>query len=419
MRRGKRYIILVDDEAIILSVLSLHVKSFLPEGIELLTANSGESALEKLTPLIEEGGELICVISDYMMYPMRGSELLGHLELLSPASKKIMLTGQADLQAVSEVLSKARLFRYIEKPWEPKDLELTVLEAIRMYDNETELANRTQELEILHKELEQKVIDRTAELNQKNEELRQGLQYARFVQECFLPNHTDAWDVLPQLHVFSTSAEAVSGDFYWYKNLGDSVLIAQGDCTGHGLAGALLTVLVSDLLSEKTSHVKGEVNVKEIVTETVIDLKKRLRRDVQYSDMVAGFDLVLMHVDLNSGNANWGSLNSNLMLVNERNEVEIISKSKGFLHLDLEQTEVAGGSLNISGKHVVMCSDGLYDQIGELTNKRLRMSGLIQWIESGQVFLENKCGIDDLFATWKGSQDQTDDATWVSFQLSN
>jgi hypothetical protein len=34
-------------------------------------------------------------------------------------------------------------------------------------------------------------------------------------------------------------------------------------------------------------------------------------------------------------------------------------------------------------------------------------------------FLENKCGIDDLFATWKGSQDQADDATWVSFQLSN
>jgi serine phosphatase RsbU (regulator of sigma subunit) len=417
LKRGKRYIILVDDEAIILSVLSLHVKSFLPEGIELLTANSGESALEQIIPIIEKNGELICVISDYMMYPMRGSELLGRLEILSPASKKIMLTGQADLQAVSEVLSKARLFRYIEKPWEPKDLELTVLEAIHMYDNETELAKRTHELEILHKELEQKVIDRTAELNQKNEELRQGLQYARFVQECFLPNHTDAWDILPRLHVFSTSAEAVSGDFYWYKNLGDSVLIAQGDCTGHGLAGALLTVLVSDLLSEKTSHVNDTVEVKEIVSGTVYDLKKRLRRDVQYSDMVAGFDLALMHVNLKTGDAEWGSLNSNLMLVNEKNEVEVISKSKGFLHINLEQTEVAGGSLNIRGKRVVMCSDGLYDQIGEESNKRLRMNGLIQWIESGQVFSDGKCGIDKLFQDWKGTQEQTDDATWVSFEL--
>ncbi len=417
MVKGKRYVILVDDEAIILSVLSLHVKSFLPEGIELLTANSGESALEKLTPLLQDGGELLCVISDYMMSPMRGSELLGHLEVLAPSSKKIMLTGQADLQAVSEVLNKARLFRYIEKPWEPKDLELTVLEAINMYDNETELARRTQELEILHKELEQKVIDRTAELNQKNEELRQGLQYARFVQECFLPNHTDAWDVLPNFHVFSTSAEAVSGDFYWYKNLGHSVLIAQGDCTGHGLAGALLTVLVSDLLSEKTSATHDKVNVREVVADTVFDLKKRLRRDVQYSDMVAGFDLALMHIDLNSGDAEWGSLNSNLMLVKEDNKVEIISKSKGFLHLDLEQTEIAGGRLNIRGKRVVMCSDGLYDQIGEVSNKRLRMGGLIQWIEDGQVFSENKCSIDELFAAWKGTQEQTDDATWVSFQL--
>ena len=159
--------------------------------------------------------------------------------------------------------------------------------------------------------------------------------------------------------------------------------------------------------------------MKDIVSGTVYDLKKRLRRDVQYSDMVAGFDLALMHVNLKTGDAEWGSLNSNLMLVNENNEVEIISKSKGFLHLDLEQTDVAGGKVNIKGKRVVMCSDGLYDQIGEVSNKRLRMSGLIQWIESGQVFLDNKCGIDDLFATWKGSQDQTDDATWVSFQLSN
>jgi serine phosphatase RsbU (regulator of sigma subunit) len=197
------------------------------------------------------------------------------------------------------------------------------------------------------------------------------------------------------------------------------VLIAQGDCTGHGLAGALLTVLVSDLLSEKTSATHDKVDVRSVVSDTVFDLKKRLRRDVQYSDMVAGFDLVLLHVNLETGDTSWGSLNSNLMLVNDNNEVEIISKSKGFLHLDLEQTEVAGGHLNIKGKRVVMCSDGLYDQIGEVSNKRLRMSGLIQWIESGQVFLENKCGIDDLFAAWKGSQDQTDDATWVSFQLNH
>jgi serine phosphatase RsbU (regulator of sigma subunit) len=174
---------------------------------------------------------------------------------------------------------------------------------------------------------------------------------------------------------------------------------------------------VSDLLSEKTSATHDKVNVREVVADTVFDLKKRLRRDVQYSDMVAGFDLALMHIDLNSGDAEWGSLNSNLMLVNKDNKVEIISKSKGFLHLDLEQTEIAGGRLNLKGKRVVMCSDGLYDQIGEVTNKRLRMGGLIQWIEDGQVFLENKCNIDELFAAWKGTQEQTDDATWVSFQL--
>jgi len=416
MRIQRKVILLVDDEAIILSVLSVHVKSFLPTGLELLTASNGEDALMIARSLKESQDELICVISDYMMYPMNGSILLGHLEDIFPESKKIMLTGQADLAAVTDVLSRARLFRYIEKPWEPKDLELTVLEAINMYNSEVELRRTTQELAILNKELERKVEDRTAELNQKNEELKQGLQYARFVQECFLPNHRILSKHMNDLCVFSTSSEAVSGDFYWHKEKSDCNYIALGDCTGHGLAGALLTVLVSDLLDDKIGD--PNLNLQEAVGEVVQDLKRRLNTSVRYSEMAAGFDLAILKIDKNSKQVDWASLNGNILLIDTENKVESIAKSKGFLHLPGDTLIVASGSFNGNEKRIAMFSDGLYDQIGEETNKRLRLSGLIQWIEDGHVFSSGStCEIESLFNAWKGNQEHTDDASWLSFTL--
>ena len=416
MRTPRRVILLIDDEAIILSVLSVHVNSFLPSGLELLTASNGEEALAIAHTLKEAQDELICVISDYMMYPMNGSILLGHLEDIFPESKKIMLTGQADLAAVTDVLSRARLFRYIEKPWEPKDLELTVLEAINMYNSEVELRRTTQELAILNKELERKVEDRTAELNQKNEELKQGLQYARFVQECFLPNHRILSKHVKDLCVFSTSSEAVSGDFYWHKEKADCNYIALGDCTGHGLAGALLTVLVSDLLDDKIGD--SHLNIQEALGEVVQDLKRRLNTSVRYSEMAAGFDLAILKIDKNSKQVDWASLNGNILLIDAENKVESIAKSKGFLHLPGDTLIVASGSFNGNEKRIAMFSDGLYDQIGEETNKRLRLSGLIQWVEEGLVFGEgNSCNIENLFNSWRGNQEHTDDASWLSFTL--
>jgi CheY-like chemotaxis protein len=408
--------LLVDDEAIILSVLSVHVRSFLPSGIELMTASNGEDALRIAHELKESNNELICVISDYMMHPMNGSILLGHLEDIFPESKKIMLTGQADLAAVTDVLSRARLFRYIEKPWEPKDLELTVLEAINMYNSEVELRRTTQELAVLNKELERKVEDRTAELNQKNEELKQGLQYARFVQECFLPNHRILSKHVQNLCVFSTSSEAVSGDFYWHKEKSDCNYIALGDCTGHGLAGALLTVLVSDLLDDKIGETDS--NLQEAVGDVVQDLKRRLNTSVRYSEMAAGFDLAILKIDKQTKQVDWASLNGNILLIDKLNRVESIAKSKGFLHLPGDTLIVGSGSFNGFEKRIAMFSDGLYDQIGEQSNKRLRLSGLVQWIENGLVFHEGEdCKIESLFNEWKGNQEHTDDASWLSFTL--
>ncbi|MFY8138467.1 MAG: response regulator [Flavobacteriales bacterium] len=413
----QKHILLVDDEAIILNVLKHHVKRFIPPNVEVVTAMSGEEAITIVKDILDSNGLVCCVISDYLMHPMRGSDLLIELESMIPRTKKIMLTGQADLQAVADVLTKIHLFRYIAKPWEPQDLELTVNEALKMFDYEIELHIRNKELENIQASLEEKVALRTQELQRKNSELEQGLQYARYIQECFLPDTSEAWQYLKNLYIFNSPAASISGDFAWYRMVNNQILFALGDSTGHGLAGALITVLATDILSEKTVHHREAEPLKHIVAATISDLQGRLRTDAVYSELSLGIDLVLVRIDLKSKDMEWASLNGNILLVGQDDKVEVLSKAKGFFHLPNYENNIQTGITNIAEKKVVMCSDGLYDQLNGTTGKRLKLSGLIHCIEEGKVFSNGVCLVDKCFDVWKHGTDQTDDAMWISFEV--
>ena len=411
-----KYLLIVDDEAIILRVLLHHIRRFLPSEIDIVTAMSGEEAITRVESIVAEGNSVACVISDYLMHPMRGSELLIRLDEIIPESKKIMLTGHADLDAVAEVLSNIHLFRYIAKPWEPSDLEMTVSEAVRMFQYEEQLRERNKELENIQASLEEKVSLRTTELEQKNLELQQGLQYARYIQECFLPDTSGAWKYLKNLHIFNSPSETISGDFAWYRLVDGRVIISLGDSTGHGLAGALITVLATDILSQKTAKGIEPGSLHHLIHATLSELRGRLQKDAVYGEHAPGVDLAIVSIDIDSCIMEWASLNSNLILIDELNKVETLCKAKGFLNLPNFEDKVQHGVCDIKGKRVAMFSDGVYDQIGGENDKRLKLPGLIQLIENGEVFSNGICVIESCLRQWKGKNDQTDDCMWISFE---
>ncbi|MGE5656702.1 MAG: response regulator [Actinomycetota bacterium] len=165
----KLVIICVDDQSIILESLKIDLKKALGEDYLIETAESGEDALELLAELLEEGHEIPLVISDYLMPSMKGEELLKRIHEILPKTIKIMLTGQADLEAVAQAIKYARLYRYIAKPWQAEDLKLTVKEAVNSYLMEKQLAEQNIQLQQLNQELENLVEQRTAELRQSEE----------------------------------------------------------------------------------------------------------------------------------------------------------------------------------------------------------------------------------------------------------
>ena len=168
----KQVIICVDDETTVLRSLKTELKEALGKDYLIEIAESGEYALELIEELLEDGYEIPLIISDYIMPDMKGDELLKRVHLLSPKTLKVMLTGQADLEAVGNAIKYAKLYRYIAKPWQAEDLKLTVTEAIYSYVQDKRLAEKNAKLQQLN--YEQAVL--IAQLHENENRLKQFLE---------------------------------------------------------------------------------------------------------------------------------------------------------------------------------------------------------------------------------------------------
>lgn len=174
----KPAIVCIDDEPIILESLKREIKKAIGNECIIETAEGGEEALDLLAELQEKKCEIALVLSDYIMPDVKGDELLKRIHEMSPKTLKIMLTGQADVEAVGNAIRSAKLYRYLSKPWQSEDLKLTVVEAIHSYlqdkrleEQNLKLQEMNQELERLTREQAAIIAERTAALEKANKEL--------------------------------------------------------------------------------------------------------------------------------------------------------------------------------------------------------------------------------------------------------
>jgi response regulator RpfG family c-di-GMP phosphodiesterase len=158
-------LLLVDDEENILKSLRRVLRG---EPYHLLTAESGEAALEQL-----QAAHVDLVISDARMPGMDGATLLAEVKRRWPGCVRILLTGYADLTTTVKAINEGQVYRYISKPWDDDELRLIIRQALAFQYSERErkrLEALTHEqniqLQALNASLEQRVVARTAELQQ-------------------------------------------------------------------------------------------------------------------------------------------------------------------------------------------------------------------------------------------------------------
>jgi diguanylate cyclase (GGDEF)-like protein len=173
-------ILCVDDEAGVLSALQQQLSHRFGHECEIALAQSADDAIELMDELEADGEALAVVIADQIMPGMKGVELLELVHRRSPNTTKILLTGQAGLDAVVSAINRAELNHYIPKPWDEANLRLAVENLLRNYrlslENKrlvNDLTAKNHALLEMNRELEAKVSERTHELAEANSRLAQ------------------------------------------------------------------------------------------------------------------------------------------------------------------------------------------------------------------------------------------------------
>lgn len=129
---SKPIILCVDDEKVVLKSLKTQLKSAFGNAYLYEIAESPADALELIDELNEDAISMILIVSDWLMPGMKGDEFLIRVHQKFPKTVKIMLTGQADEEAVKRAFDEANLHRCLQKPWSESELIETIKTALSL-----------------------------------------------------------------------------------------------------------------------------------------------------------------------------------------------------------------------------------------------------------------------------------------------
>ncbi|MCK4605752.1 MAG: response regulator [candidate division Zixibacteria bacterium] len=165
-----RTLLIVDDEPNVLRSLK---RLLFETDCKILTAQSGSDGLEMF-----EKHNIQLVISDFRMPEMDGVEFLAQVKAKHPDTIRIILSGYADVAAIVAAINEGEIYKFVAKPWNDHDLLTTIMRAFEQYDLlqenlilETALREQNRELEAVAQSLEEKVAERTRDLEVKNRAL--------------------------------------------------------------------------------------------------------------------------------------------------------------------------------------------------------------------------------------------------------
>ncbi|MGC1247065.1 MAG: diguanylate cyclase, partial [Spirulinaceae cyanobacterium] len=248
---NKPVIICIDDEPTILESLKIELKKALGDAYIIEASEGGEEALELFKELMEDKYEVALVLSDYIMPDIKGDELLKRIHTISPQTLKIMLTGQADLEAVSNAIKYAKLYRYISKPWQPEDLKVTVIEAVHSYLQDKKLTEQNTKLQQMNQQLEELTLHQAALINERTVELKQANQELHLLanldgltqianRRCFDQYLTQEWQRLAES---KQPLSIIFADVDCFKSYNDQYGHQAGDECLQAISQAMSTTL--------------------------------------------------------------------------------------------------------------------------------------------------------------------------------
>lgn len=277
------------------------------------------------------------------------------------------------------------------------------------------------------------IEEKNAIVEEHNRSVAASIQYAKRLQTAILPTRKEVNQYLPNSFLLFIPKDVVSGDFYWFGVANDAVYIAAADCTGHGVPGAMVSVVCSNalnrVLNEFTITEPGEILTK--TRELVLDTFARSDKKVE-----DGMDITLCAIDQKNGFIDYAGANNPLWIVRsnalldghhadrvvEGVESSLLefkaNKQPVGLYPDMKDFSTTRIPIQ-KDDQLYLFSDGYADQFGGEHGKKFKSGALKQEILQNSTLnmSEQESHLFQAFKDWMGDQDQVDDVCVIGIQL--
>lgn len=287
---------------------------------------------------------------------------------------------------------------------------------------ETEKKNILAQQNIL---LENKVTERTFELEEKNKEIlnknkeiTDSLIYAKRIQAAVLPNLNTIYKILDQSFILYLPKDIVSGDFYEFTQKENKHIIAAADCTGHGVAGAFMSIIGSSLIKSiiNEKNITAPSGILDALNEGIINSLKQ-----HESETHDGMDISICSFDTKNMSLEFAGANRPLWLI-RNNELIVYAADKfpiGGLQIK-HNNQFTNHQIKIQPMDTIyLFSDGYADQFGGEHGKKLMTKKLKEILVSIQHLgmNEQKIYLQNYFNEWKGNNEQVDDVLIIGIRI--
>ena len=279
------------------------------------------------------------------------------------------------------------------------------------------------------KEKNEKILGANEELTVLNEaiskqknEIVDSINYAQRIQAAMLPPEQYFHEVLNDVFILFKPRDIVSGDFYWIKQVNNSVILVAADCTGHGVPGAFMSLLGISYLNEIVQR-REITQANQVLNELRKQIQHSLRQHGQPDESKDGIDMALCVLDRKKNSLQYAGANNPLYIIRNRSGTPELTeikadrmpvgyyqgKHKTFTNNDIQLE---------SGDVFYLFSDGFIDQKGGQNNKKYlskNFKNLLLEIHE-QPMNDQKRILDKTIADWMGDNSQIDDIMVVGFR---
>ncbi len=299
----------------------------------------------------------------------------------------------------------------------PSELGKRVMQvnAIPEYDEQEKLESV---LVVSHDITERKLIE--IEIQAKNKNISDSINYSKRIQNAMLPDTRVINKKLSDSFILYKPKDIVSGDFPWFTHVGDDIFIAAVDCTGHGVPGAMLSLIGYFLLNDivKSRKVSDPGLILDLLDEGVT---KTLRQDEEDSATKDGMDIALCKINIEKNEVEYAGAHRPLYFM-KSGELEEVKGNKFAIGGGIykNQTSFTTSKIKIKpGDSVYFSSDGFPDQFGGPDVKKFgprRTRELI--VEHHKKPINEVYNIfDKVWEDWKGDQKQIDDVLMIGIKF--